>query len=55
MFKIAHRGNLKGPNQRFENEPSYIIEALKEGFDVEVDVWLLKDKLYLNMTFQSIW
>jgi hypothetical protein len=48
MFKIAHRGNLEGPNQRFENEPSYIIEALNEGFDVEVDVWLLKDKLYLG-------
>lgn len=48
MIKIAHRGNLKGPNQRFENEPSYIIEALKEGFDVEVDVWLMEDKLYLG-------
>lgn len=48
MIKIAHRGNLEGPNQRFENEPSYIVEALKEGFDVEVDVWLMEDKLYLG-------
>lgn len=48
MLKIAHRGNLEGPNQRFENEPSYIIEALKEGFDVEVDVWLIENKLYLG-------
>jgi hypothetical protein len=48
MIKIAHRGNLQGSNQRFENEPSYIIEALKEGFDVEVDVWLMEDRLYLG-------
>lgn len=48
MIKIAHRGNIEGPNQRFENEPSYVTEALKEGFDVEVDVWLVEDELYLG-------
>lgn len=39
MLLIAHRGNLKGKNQRLENTEPYIKEALAEGFDVEVDVW----------------
>lgn len=45
---ISHRGNIKGPNQRYENHPSYVVEALKEGFDVEIDVWLIENKLYLG-------
>lgn len=48
MIKIAHRGNISGPSQQNENEPSYIVKALKEGFDVEIDVWLIDDKLYLG-------
>ena len=48
VIKISHRGNIEGPNQRFENEPHYITEALEEGFNVEADVWLIKDKLYLG-------
>jgi hypothetical protein len=38
MFVIAHRGNRDGPNPERENSPAYIIEALNEGFDVEIDV-----------------
>ena len=49
---IAHRGNLEGPNEQFENDPGYIFDAIKEGFDVEVDVWFdvvnWKDGLWLG-------
>lgn len=45
---IAHRGNLHGSDKGRENSPSYIIEAVNAGFDVEVDVWYTDDKLYLG-------
>ena len=45
---IAHRGNLDGPNSDKENHPDYIKEALKQGFDVEIDLWSIDNKLYLG-------
>lgn len=39
MIIISHRGNLDGPNPKKENSPSYIKNALNEGFQCEVDVW----------------
>lgn len=39
MIYIAHRGNISGPNPEKENHPDYLIEAIKKGFHVEVDVW----------------
>lgn len=39
MKLIAHRGNIDGPNPLEENNPEYIEEAIKNGFDVEVDIW----------------
>lgn len=47
MKFIAHRGNLIGPTT-YENAPSYINEAIQEGFDVEIDVWYLDGELYLG-------
>lgn len=47
MIKIAHRGNLSGPSHR-ENQPSYIAEALAAGYEVEVDLWLVSDRLWLG-------
>ena len=41
MIIIAHRGNLGGPDSANENRPEQVERALSEGFDVEVDVWLL--------------
>lgn len=38
---ISHRGNVHGINLTEENKPSYIVEALRLGFDVEIDVWRL--------------
>ena len=48
MIKIAHRGNLLGPNPDHENHPDYIQAALNNGFDVEVDVWLIDSKFILG-------
>jgi glycerophosphoryl diester phosphodiesterase len=45
----AHRGNLFGPKPELENTPDYIDQAIKFGFNVEVDVWLKDDgNLYLG-------
>lgn len=48
MKKIAHRGNISGKQIELENKPSYIESALFKKYDVEVDVWYLKDKLLLG-------
>ena len=45
---IAHRGNLTGPKPERENSPDYIMEALVEGFDVEIDVWFTGGKFLLG-------
>lgn len=48
MIYIAHRGNLKGPNIDNENHPDYINEAIRAGFDVEIDIWFIDDKYVLG-------
>ena len=48
MKKISHRGNLFGPNPERENHPVYIFEALAEGYDVEIDVWVQNSMVYLG-------
>ena len=47
---ISHRGNITGKTKH-ENDPEYIVTALDQGYDVEVDVsfkdnnfWLGHDK-----------
>jgi hypothetical protein len=47
MLKISHRGNLKGPSSR-ENHPTYIEEAVYAGFEVEVDIRLIDNQLWLG-------
>ena len=44
MILISHRGNLTGPNPKKENHPDYILNALREGYEVEIDVWFENDK-----------
>lgn len=44
---IAHRGNLEGPTE-LENHPDYLLRALSQGFDCEVDVWLINGKIFLG-------
>ena len=38
MILISHRGNLNGKSDE-ENHPNHIDIALRQGFDVEIDVW----------------
>jgi hypothetical protein len=45
---ISHRGNIRGPNTEKENSPSYIMETLNLGFDVEIDVWFIDNQFYLG-------
>lgn len=45
---ISHRGNLSGKNLDLENNPEYIINAIQKGFDVEIDLWVKSEKLYLG-------
>ncbi len=47
MKMISHRGNLDGPNPKWENHPQYITEAL-EHFPVEIDVWKVGDEFWLG-------
>jgi hypothetical protein len=47
LLKIAHRGNLNGKSIH-ENQLWYLKSAIDNGFDVEADVWLLGEKLWLG-------
>jgi len=45
---ISHRGNLEGKIPLLENSPHYIDDALDAGFDVEVDIWVQSESIYLG-------
>lgn len=47
MIIISHRGNLNGPSN-YENNPRYVEETLKVGYNVEVDVWVESGNVYLG-------
>ena len=49
MKFISHRGNLNGPIEEYENHPEYILEALKKGFNVEID-----DEIFLVIKQQDV-
>jgi hypothetical protein len=48
MLLIAHRGLMEGPNPDLENCPEQIEKALKEGFNVEIDLWCLNNQFFLG-------
>ena len=48
MILISHRGNIDGPNPGNENKPSYILDAIVKGYEVEVDFWFSNNKFYLG-------
>ena len=48
MYLISHRGNVYGENTERENHPDYINEALNMSFDVEIDVWVINNTIYLG-------
>jgi len=48
MILISHRGNLNGANPEMENSQEYIEIALEMGYDVEIDIWMIDNNLYLG-------
>ena len=48
MILISHRGNILGLKKQLENNPNYIDECVKKGYDVEVDVWSIDKQFYLG-------
>lgn len=48
MIKIAHRGNLNGPDPEKENHPIYLTSAVEKGFDCEIDVWYIDGQIMLG-------
>ena len=48
MIIISHRGNLEGIDRETENTEQQIQKAICLGFHVEVDVWLINDKVFLG-------
>lgn len=48
MIIISHRSNLNGKNPQLENNPNQIELALKNGFEVEIDVWFINRSFYLG-------
>jgi glycerophosphoryl diester phosphodiesterase len=48
MIKIAHRGNINGPDVEKENTIEAIFTAIGKDFDVEVDVWVIDGIIYFG-------
>lgn len=47
MELISHRGNVEEKIIEEENKVDYILSAIDQGFDCEIDVWC-KNKLFLG-------
>jgi len=50
MRWILHRGNNAGPNS-VENNPEKIVSLIKDGYEIEIDVWVRDSKLFLGHDF----
>ncbi len=48
MKIIAHRGLVNGPDKNLENKPKEILDALKQGYDCEIDLWYTNSELWLG-------
>lgn len=48
MLTISHRGNIKGKDSNYENNPNHIQKLLNVGMNVEIDVWKVGDSLLLG-------
>jgi hypothetical protein len=48
MILISHRGNINGKIEEAENKPEYIDDAIRLGFEVEIDMWWVDGKTYLG-------
>lgn len=47
-FLISHRGNINGPDNKYENSYDSINLAIREGYDVEIDIRYYKKKLFIG-------
>jgi len=47
MILISHRGNLEGKS-KLENDPTYILKAISEGYDCEIDLHYSENKWFLG-------
>lgn len=47
MLVISHRGNTKGPNPDYENNPAHI-KSITSYYDCEIDVWRVDGNLFLG-------
>lgn len=48
MIFIAHRGNLINKNSQTENTPKQIEVCINKGYDVEIDIYIINNMLYLG-------
>tara|TARA_R110000868_G_scaffold124816_1_gene329711 strand:- start:2367 stop:2822 length:456 start_codon:yes stop_codon:yes gene_type:complete len=48
MIIISHRGNINGVNPSKENRPSYIDCAIGLGYQVEIDIRLINNQIWLG-------
>jgi len=48
MIYIAHRGNTEGQNTELENSPNYVEDAIRQGCQVEIDLWIREKELFLG-------
>jgi hypothetical protein len=48
MILISHRGNINGRIIEAENNPEYIDDTIRLGYEVEIDMWWIDGKIYLG-------
>lgn len=48
MIYIAHRGNINGPDPKYENNPAQIKLAISKRLYCEVDVWFINGHFILG-------
>ena len=48
MIYISHRGNINGKIEEAENNPDYIQDTIRLGYDVEIDVWYIDGEWWLG-------
>lgn len=48
MRIISHRGNIYGADLSTENKPSQLISCIINGYDVEIDLWVINNELFLG-------
>ena len=48
MIFISHRGNINSVSHELENTPDYIDAAISQGYEVEIDIWTIKDEIFLG-------